>query len=181
MHTPSSDIEIKLPHISKIGYYQFLTFRTFDSVDDYLQKLQKEQIKDSIKQYRIDRYLDSSNKGAYLFDDLVLKIKDVLMQKDNELYEMIIFCIMPNHLHILLRQKSELEKIIKYIKGKSAIEINKSLNRNGRFWENGYFDRAIRDDRHFLKTYEYILNNPIKAGLSDWKERVYSKYEIDFS
>jgi hypothetical protein len=47
------------------------------------------------------------------------------------------------------------------------------LNRTGDFWMRDYFDRYIRDTEHFLKAFNYILNNPVKAGLcanySDWK------------
>ena len=30
-----------LPHIDLLGYYQFVTFRTFDSVDDFLKRYRK--------------------------------------------------------------------------------------------------------------------------------------------
>ena len=33
-----------LPHIDMIGYYQFLTFRTFDSLDDFVKKIRLENI-----------------------------------------------------------------------------------------------------------------------------------------
>jgi hypothetical protein len=42
---------------------------------------------------------------------------------------------------------------------------NKLLGGTGAFWHADYFDRAIRDGRHFLAAVEYIENNPVKAGL----------------
>ena len=42
---------------------------------------------------------------------------------------------MPNHLHLLFKQKEELPSTIKTIKGASAFEINKMLNRKGALWE----------------------------------------------
>jgi REP element-mobilizing transposase RayT len=67
---------------------------------------------------------------------------------------------------------------MKYIKAKSAIKLNKNLHKKGQFWLGGYFDKLIRDAKHYDLVYEYILNNPIKANLQDAKERVYSKYDV---
>ncbi len=52
-------------------------------------------------------------------------------------------------------------------------KANKIINRKGKFWQEDYFDRFIRNYEHFEKTLNYIENNPVKAGLcekpSDWK------------
>ena len=166
----------KLPHIDIKNGYQFITFRTYDSVDSYILKLQNLSSRDSIKQYNIDRYLDFSKKGAYLYGEAIRIIKDIIFEYDNKLYKIIAFVIMPNHIHILLQQFQSLSKIVKTIKGKSAILLNNKLNKNGKFWANGYYDKAIRDENHYITTLEYIVNNPIKANLKDAKERVFTIY-----
>ena len=93
------------------------------------------------------------------------------------MYEVDAIAIMPNHVHLLIKQKEDLAKIMKYIKAKSAIELNKSLGKTGKFWQSDYFDKVIRDEKHYRLVYEYILNNPVKVGLEDAKKRVYLKYE----
>ncbi|MGJ0288712.1 hypothetical protein NG748_10940, partial [Aliarcobacter cryaerophilus] len=55
----------------------------------------------------------------------------------------------------------------KHIKGKSAFILNKYLKKSGRFWHINYFDKAIREEKHFSRVYQYIENNPIKAELKD--------------
>jgi hypothetical protein len=49
---------------------------------------------------------------------------------------------------------------------------NRLLGRSGEFWYPDYFDRFIRDERHFLRAVEYIEMNPVAAGLclrpEDW-------------
>jgi len=167
----------KLPHIDLNGYYQFITFRTQDSLSEYLQKIYNKNIENNKKQMLIDEYLDSSSDGAYLYADKIDIFKEVLEAKDNELYQIIALAVMPNHIHILLKQEESLGKIMKYIKAKSAIELNKSIGRKGQFWAKDYYDRAIRNDAHFATVYDYILHNPIKAKLSDVERRVYSIYE----
>jgi REP element-mobilizing transposase RayT len=32
-------------------------------------------------------------------------------------------------------------------------------------WQNEYFDRVIRNDKHFIQALAYIHDNPVKAGL----------------
>jgi len=166
-----------LPHVDLIGYYQFLTFRTYDSIDDYLTRLSSENISTSLKQYKADAYLDNSQKGAYLNGDILEYLKQFLMEKDGELYELVAFSVMPNHLHILFKQKMEIAKTVQQLKGASSFDINKILQRKGSFWEKSYFDKAIRDEAHFDTVYNYIKYNAVKANLSDAKERFYGIYE----
>ena len=169
-----------LPHLDLEEHYQFITFRTYDSVDSYLKKVQSSDLKENIKQYQIDRYLDSSLKGSYFYKENINLMREILFEYDNSLYELIAFAIMPNHIHILIKQKKSLKEIIKQIKGKSAFLLNKKLNKKGKFWANEYYDKAIRDEKHFFITIEYILQNPIKAELKDSTQRVYCKYFKDY-
>lgn len=166
----------KLPHISMNQHYQFITFRTYRSVDSYIQKLQKAEIETNKKEYLIDEYLDRSSKDAYFFGENITYMKAILYSKNHTLYTIETCAIMPNHIHILLQQHTSLEKIVKYIKGKSAVAMNKRLNLKGQFWHRNYFDKLIRDEKHFTLVYEYIQNNPRKANLKDAK-RVFSAYE----
>ena len=166
-----------LPHLDLIDHYQFLTFRTHDSIDDFLTRLSTENISTSLKQYKADEYLDHSPKGAYLNGDVLLYIKEFLLKQDGDLYNLVSFSIMPNHLHILFKQKMEIAKTVQRLKGGSSVNINKILRRKGVFWEKGYFDKVIRDEKHFDTVYNYIKNNAVKAGLSDAEERFYGIYE----
>jgi len=133
--------------------------------------------KESLKELQADQYLDNSKKGAYLNNEVLFYLKDYLQSLDKELYQLVAFSIMPNHLHILFKQMQDLDKTIKQIKGSSAITINKMLNKKGTFWAKGYYDKAIRDEKHFLVTYNYIKNNAIKANLKDAKDRFYGVYD----
>jgi len=169
-----------LPHIDIRGYYQFVTFRTYDSIDNYLQKLYDLNLPNRQKQYKIDRYLDSSKKGDYLNSEILSYLYDFFIEQDKILYKLIAFCIMPNHVHILFNPFDKLPKVMQKIKGISAKEINLILNKKGRFWANDYYDKAIRDERHFFVTYEYIKNNPLKleGGTKVPLPRFYGIYEL---
>ena len=151
-----------LPHVDIKGYYQFITFRTYDSLDDYLKKLYNLDKPNRQKQQYIDNYLDNSKNGAYLNGKILKYLYDFFRKNDKKLYELIAFCIMPNHIHLLFKPLDGLSIVMQKIKGITAKEINAMLGRKSKFWANDYYDRAIRDEKHFLTVYEYIKNNPLK-------------------
>lgn len=55
--------------------------------------------------------------------------------------------------------------ILRKIKGSTARECNKLLNRTGPFWQHESYDHVIRDTKALKRIINYILNNPVKAGL----------------
>ena len=81
---------------------------------------------------------------------------------------------MPNHLHLILTPNAEyqLSGILHSLKSYTAHEANRILGREGQFWQDDYFDRYIRDAKHFAAAVAYVESNPVKAGLcrriDDW-------------
>jgi REP element-mobilizing transposase RayT len=82
---------------------------------------------------------------------------------------------MPNHVHVLIetREGYPLGAVAHSWKSFTAKEANAILGRAGNFWMPDYFDRFIRDERHYWATVAYIENNPVVAGLCrrprDWR------------
>jgi hypothetical protein len=56
------------------------------------------------------------------------------------------------------------------VKSVSAHRINKELGRTGSVWQPDYFDRYIRDAKHYQSALRYIESNPVKAGLCKFAE-----------
>jgi len=125
---------------------------------------------------RIDEYCDKSNKGCHLNNELIQTVMTYLKELDPDFYQLIAVSIMPNHIHLLIQQRKELRQIMQKIKGTLAFQINKHLSRKGHFWEKSYFDKTIRDEKHFNIVYKYIKNNAIKANLVDKGSRFYGIY-----
>jgi putative DNA methylase len=100
-------------------------------------------------------------------------IQNTLLHFDQDRYMLIAWCVMPNHVHVMIEMMRgfPLSNIMHSWKSFSAKEANKILNRNGEFWMSEYFDRFIRDERHFYAAKTYILNNPVKAGLCEKPEQ----------
>ena len=94
---------------------------------------------------------------------------------DGERYKLVSWTVMPNHLHLLVKPLAgnELSQIRHSLKSYTASEGNKILGRKGKFWQEDYYDRYIRNHEHFENTLKYIDMNPVKAGLCknriDWE------------
>lgn len=124
----------------------------------------------------IDQYEDAGIGECLLRDDSIAQIvQDTLLFNHQKKYEMICWCIMPNHVHTLIApvEGMSLSEIMYDWKSYTTHAINKALNRKGKLWMMEYFDRYIRDNDHFQKVVNYIHNNPVKAGLvadpADWR------------
>ena len=166
-----------LPHTNLIGHYQFITFRTKDSLDSYLKRLYSSNEIEKIKQYKMDRYLDQSENGALLYGKVLEKIRDYYLNYDKNVFEIEALSVMPNHIHVLLKQNDNMTNVMRVLKGGAGHIVNKILERKGAVWSRDYYDRTIRDEKHFWIAYEYIKYNAVKANLSDADDRFYGRYE----
>jgi REP element-mobilizing transposase RayT len=75
--------------------------------------------------------------------------------------------VMPNHVHILATPAPgvTLAKMVGAVKAASAAKVNKLIGSEGRLWQRGYYDRAIRSPNHFDGVIRYLEWNPVKARL----------------
>jgi hypothetical protein len=158
----------KLPHIQPEGATFFVTFRLFGSIPyAALQKLKQEYeirksrissskssfeetlLNDEKQRYftEYDRLLDTIKEGPmHLSNSRVANIvAKELYQFDGEYYDLVCFCIMSNHVHMLIDTSIQLPKeeiltsdsyiqldqIMKNIKGRSAMKANKAIGRTG--------------------------------------------------
>jgi len=129
--------------------------------------------------------LDFNHTGPHWFKEI--RIANIwinaLMHFDQERYEVICSTVMSNHVHFVFHKLDRsLSKIMKSLKGFSAREANKALERTGQsFWQSESYDRVIRDDLELKRTINYVLNNPVKAGLvNNWWEWPYNYVHEDY-
>ncbi|MFD1553698.1 hypothetical protein DNU06_10105 [Putridiphycobacter roseus] len=184
-----------LPHRNKVDLIQFITFRLGDSIPKKaLEELEAslKNIKDEKtriqKQKTLEKYLDNGYGCCALAKKEMAQVMlDALLHHDGDKYDLLAWSIMPNHVHVMIKTKDELPKIIqswKSFTGKWAIKHNKKYKLNlpdkaDRFWMPEYWDRFIRDANHFNATVSYILNNPKKAGLpKDHLAYIYTGHAI---
>jgi len=117
---------------------------------------------------RIEVYLDRGDGRACLRDPRIAGlVQDALCHFDGTRYHLHAWVVMPNHVHILLAMAAgdDLSSVVQSWKSYTAKAANRILGRTGTFWQADYFDRYIRDERHFAAVAAYIDEHPVKAGL----------------
>lgn len=82
------------------------------------------------------------------------------LQEEKEMCELIASVVMSDHVHFVIRLKNPcLSKAMKTFKGRSALIINRSMERKGQVWQRGYFDHKFRDDEDLAPILLYMWNN----------------------
>ncbi len=79
--------------------------------------------------------------------------------------------VMPDHVHLALTPTRKeggevlIPEIMQAIKGASAHRINRYVGRKGRVWQDESFDRAVRSVENLRGKIDYMVENPVRAGL----------------
>ncbi|MGI8907981.1 MAG: transposase [Candidatus Sumerlaeaceae bacterium] len=168
-----------LPHFDDGLKFQFLTWRLADSLPARaLERLSNEPPTpegEANYRRRLEQWLDAGHGSCVLRDPAVAGIvQGACFYFAGERYELHAWCIMPNHVHVLIHTIAPftIVQIEHSWKSYTAHEINKALKRSGKLWQKDGWDRFIRDEKHYLRTVEYIEENPVKAklcrGSSEW-------------
>ena len=91
-------------------------------------------------------------------------------------FEVIAYCFMPDHVHLLLlgaREDSDFKAFIKSWNTQTGFYWRRRTT--GRLWQDGYYERVIRSDVNVYFAAQYIVMNPVRAGL------VHSPGDYEFS
>lgn len=81
-------------------------------------------------------------------------------------FQLFAFCLMPNHIHLLIRAIREpLDLIFKRIGTRFVYWYNLKYERVGHLFQDRYKSEPVEDDAYFLTVLRYIVQNPMKAGL----------------
>ena len=157
-----------LPHFDSPELPQFVTFRLHDSLPREVADRRTGESQPAYRR-RIEAALDAG-AGACLLSqpELAGVVFDSLLHGCGRSHDLHAFAIMPNHVHILttFRQGFRLCDVVRGWKSYSSRRINERIGREGVFWQRDYFDRFIRNERHFEAVRAYIENNPVTAKLA---------------
>ena len=127
---------------------------------------------DDLFSEKIERYLDVGCGSCWLVQPAIAEmVGGALRYFDRARYDLFAWSVMPNHVHAILRPRGDqkLSGIIHSWKSYTAKLANSVLQRTGHFWQAEYYDHLIRDENELKAQIRYVLENPEKAGLRDWR------------
>jgi REP element-mobilizing transposase RayT len=188
-----------LPHCDFPGLVQFVTVRLVDSMPtsrrgDWEHLLKIEDVRE--KRAKLEEYLDRGVGKCWLRETHLAKLtENALLHFHNQQYELPAWCVMPNHVHVLVHVwQTPLWKMIASWKKFSGARANAALRQDRRspdrhesqrfntnepvgrsalrtFWQREYWDTYMRDEEQERKAVHYIEANPVKTKLCRAEEQ----------
>jgi putative transposase len=160
----------RLPHIYPDNSWLFLTWHLHGSLPAFHFPPAR-KVSDGEAFAWIDRYLDAAREGpTFLRQEAIaaLVIESLFRGESLGHYRLGPFAIMANHVHMLLLPSISPSLLLKSLKGVTAREANRLLNRTGeQFWQRESYDHWVRNEIEWNRIAAYIENNPVKAGLAE--------------
>ena len=118
---------------------------------------------------RKDIFIDEEDKGRL--------IKTVIKKKAGEAFKLYAYCIMGNHLHLVIKeQKEPISRIIKKIATSYAYYFNQKYKRVGHLFQDRYKSEIIEEEAYLLSAIRYVHNNPEKAEITKKEQYRWSSY-----
>lgn len=131
------------------------------------------------------KYTDFPTKFSR-FNELPLKLQNALIYQlhsnSKELVNIIAYCIMPTHLHLIIKQieNGSISKYIAKILNSYTRYFNTKHGRKGPLWEGKFNNILVNTDEQLLHLTRYIHLNPSSAGLvnspEEWNYSSYQEY-----
>jgi len=107
-------------------------------------------------------------RQRHFIDAMVVRLvlREILRTADGCGFELPAYCFMPDHLHLLSVGRSpvaHLPSFAKLARQRSAMAFSSRTGR--RLWQQGFFERTLRNDEAIEAVARYIEGNPVRAGL----------------
>lgn len=106
---------------------------------------------------RQDIFFDDEDRHQFI---------ETIKRFQNELnVQITAYCLMSNHVHILLQANEELSVFVKKISSSYVFWFNRKYGRVGHLFQDRFKSEAIDSDSYLMTAMRYILHNPQKAGI----------------
>jgi REP element-mobilizing transposase RayT len=120
--------------------------------------------------FALDRALDTAASGPKWIEDPTVAQSMMTALRFGEqqldLYKLLAYCLMPNHVHLVLEPLASLSRInhsIKEITARNATQILRRVHQP--FWHEDSYERRLRDATERDRMVAYTESDPVTAGL----------------
>jgi putative transposase len=110
----------------------------------------------------------TAGRQPFFVDPVVVDLAWLQFLHTSEQYgcEITAYCFMPDHVHALVigvEMDASVVQFVKMAKQRSGYWFTQS--RQQPLWQEGYYDRVLRNDETIRKVIAYVIGNPLRAGL----------------
>lgn len=93
-------------------------------------------------------------------------LKKLSEKKQHREFYLHAYCLMDNHVHLMVSEGSEeISKIMKRINISYVQYFNRKYKRIGHLFQDRFKSECVEDDKYVLALIRYIHRNPVEAGL----------------
>jgi putative transposase len=145
----------------------FVTFRLHGSLPPG-REFPKESMSSGKAFVRMDRLLDNHRSSPMYLQapGIAQCVVNAIQQGGSSSYILHAWVVMPNHVHLLVKPRPDVPKLLQKLKGSTARQANQWLFRTGTpFWQEESYDHLVRNSLEFGRIENYIVQNPVQAGL----------------
>ncbi len=105
-------------------------------------------------------------------------IATLALYKEKSEYRIFGYCLMSNHVHLILKEEKEpISIVMKRISSSYVFYYNSKYDRCGHLFQERFKSEAIENDSYFLTVLRYVHQNPVKANMvKNLKEYKWSSY-----
>ena len=113
----------------------------------------------TISTYESKRYF----KDDKYVEECIICLKDLSVSYN---FNVLAYCFMPDHLHLLIEGKeedSDFRRFISMFKQKTNYHF-KNIEGNP-LWQKDYYEHVLRRNEDTIQVIKYILDNPVRKGM----------------
>jgi len=119
----------------------------------------------------------TKNKSNYFTEESFNKkiIECLISEKNRNNISVYVYCLMPNHLHLLISPDNFGISISKFIGGFKSKSTRLGWKKGiKKLWQDRFYDHILRRNEDLKEIAQYILNNPVRKGIVE----SYGDYEF---
>lgn len=100
-------------------------------------------------------------------DDYLFYLKKLRKSKNKYNIGVLCYCLMPNHIHLILSQNTEvpISKFMLSLHTSYSLYFNRKYDKVGHLFQGRFGQKIIDKDEYLLQVSSYVHLNPIKDGL----------------
>jgi len=135
-----------------------------------------------IRYYQKEKPVIRFSHFVQLLESSKINFKERLLDTKEDLIEIIAFCIMPTHIHLVLKQikNNGISIFMSNILNSYTRYFNQRHRRKGPLWEGRFKNVIVETDEYLIHLTRYLHLNPVTAGLverpEEWLATSYREY-----